>query len=193
MRTRLPQYYVQCTRVNKQHFGGKIIILVQVLAKIPQIQKQVIKCQKFLLSFCDQERSLPPSTSITVLTFLVKQKGKLVAGVYILRIHEKNLSQILSHKLPLSLNLKVSFRVQRHNPYCICLRNNTLKSCYSIFAGIHFQFTQRGKVASHLIKKVPIQGLNRNTCTKACFNYLKLHHNMQNFICKLFKGILNLI
>ena len=82
MRTRLPQYHVQCTPVNQQHFGRKIIVLVQVLAKIPQIQKQVIKCQKFLLSFCDQERSLPRSTSITVLTFLVKKKKENWLRVY---------------------------------------------------------------------------------------------------------------
>ena len=47
MRTRLPQYYVVHTHESAtfwQEKGISIIILVQVLAKILQIPKQVIKC-----------------------------------------------------------------------------------------------------------------------------------------------------
>ena len=43
-----------------------------------------------ILSFCDRQRVQPPSTKVTVLTFLVKNgKMKLSKGVYVLRISEK--------------------------------------------------------------------------------------------------------
>ena len=42
-----------------------------------------------VLSFCDRERTKPPS--ITVLTFLVKNEyNEVFWGVYLLRIHGKN-------------------------------------------------------------------------------------------------------
>lgn len=86
MRTRLPQYYVVHTHESATFWrenGISIIILVQVFGKNSidtETSYQILEV--FIIILRAQERSLPPSTSITVLTFLV-EKGKLVVGAYI--------------------------------------------------------------------------------------------------------------
>ena len=85
MRTRLPQYYVVHTHESATFWrenGISIIILVQFSKNSIDTETSYQMLEVFIIILRAQERSLPPSTSITVLTFLV-EKGKLVVGAYI--------------------------------------------------------------------------------------------------------------
>lgn len=87
MKTRLPQYYVVHTHESATFWrenGISIIILDSTGFSKNSIDTETSYqiLEVFIIILRAQERSLPPSTSITVLTFLV-EKGKLVVGAYI--------------------------------------------------------------------------------------------------------------
>lgn len=86
MRTRLPQYYVVHTHESATFWREKWDIHHHSSTGFSKnsidTETSYQMLEVFIIILRAQERSLPPSTSITVLTFLV-EKGKLVVGAYI--------------------------------------------------------------------------------------------------------------
>ena len=62
-----------------------IVILLRVLARIYVVVAETSYQMLEILSFSDRERALPPSTEISVLTFMVKKGTKMLSGVPIFR------------------------------------------------------------------------------------------------------------
>ena len=62
-----------------------IVILLRVLARIYVVVAETSYQMLEILSFSDRERALPPSTEISVQTFMVKKRTKMFSGVPIFR------------------------------------------------------------------------------------------------------------
>ena len=62
-----------------------IVILLRVLARIYVVVAETSYQMLEILSFSDRERALPPSTEISVQTFMVKKRTKMLSGVSIFR------------------------------------------------------------------------------------------------------------
>ena len=60
-------------------------ILLRVLARIYVVMAETSYQVLEILSFSDRERALPPSTEISVQTFMVKKRTKMLSGVPIFR------------------------------------------------------------------------------------------------------------
>ena len=62
-----------------------IVILLRVLARIYVVVAETSYQMLEILSFSDREMALPPSAEISVLTFMVKKRTKMLSGVPIFR------------------------------------------------------------------------------------------------------------